>query len=84
MEAMTGWDSLNLREIVTEEGQSRIDWAQFMLNMEGTKDIKILAASKDKIASELIKLRSENQKLNSLLQRAELKAPVSQRKIGTV
>lgn len=64
MEAMTGWDSQNLRDLVSEEGQGRVDWAQFLLNMENKKeDIKILSASKDKIATELIKLRAENQKL---------------------
>jgi regulator of replication initiation timing len=27
MEAMTGWDSQNLRDLVGEEAQSKVDWA---------------------------------------------------------
>lgn len=42
-------------------GDSKVDWVQYLLTLEGSPDdMRILAASKDKIAHELLRLRAEN------------------------
>jgi hypothetical protein len=60
---------------------------QYLLNMENNKDEMIIVfASKDKIAAEMIHLRAENQRMQGLIERMEIKAHVGKtdsiRKIG--
>ena len=53
LEVVTGKDSQLYREQVSEE--SKIDWAQLLLTSEDSQeDIRILAASKEKIAHEIL------------------------------
>ena len=46
----------------TAGGESKVDWAQFLFSLEGADDMRILAASKDKIANEILRLRGQAQK----------------------
>ena len=65
LESVTGKDSQMIRDNVVTS--SKVDWAQYLLNVESTQDdMKILAESKDKIAHEILRLRAENQKLSQL------------------
>ena len=60
MESVTGRDSQMFRDTVGA-GDSKVDWVQYLLSLEGSPDdMRILAASKDKIAHELLRLRAEN------------------------
>ena len=60
VETLAGRDSGSIKEMVTEES-SKVDWARLLLD-ESTDDV-IITVSREKIAHEIIKLRSENQRL---------------------
>jgi chromosome segregation ATPase len=63
---MTGIDSQMIRDNINEESSRKVDWAQYLLTLEATQeDLRILAASKDKIAHEILRLRTDIQKLQS-------------------
>jgi hypothetical protein len=47
-----------------ETTSSRVDWAQLLLDVDNTED-QIITVSREKIANELIKLRTENSKLRA-------------------
>ena len=52
------------REYASEESSARVDWAQLLLSLDGgEQDLRIIGASREKIAHEIIRLRAENQKL---------------------
>jgi len=53
---MTGRDSSLIKDMITEES-SNVDWARILLD-QGTDDL-IINVSREKIAHELIKLRTE-------------------------
>lgn len=60
VETLAGRDSGSIKEMVTEES-SKVDWARLLLD-ESTDDV-IITVSREKIAHEIIKLRSENAQL---------------------
>lgn len=57
METMVGKDSSLIRDNITEE-TSNVDWARLLLD-DSTDDM-IINVSREKIAHELIRLKSEN------------------------
>lgn len=59
---MTGRDSSSIKDTVTEE-TSKVDWARILLD-QSTDDL-IINVSREKIAHELIKLRTEVKNLKS-------------------
>ena len=60
VETLAGRDSSSIADMVTEES-SKVDWARLLLD-ESTDDV-IITVSREKIAHEIIKLRSENSRL---------------------
>lgn len=64
LEALTGKDSAFIRDNISEETQ-KIDWAQLLLD-EKTDDM-IIAVSREKIAHQIITLKQEKGKLESML-----------------
>jgi len=62
LESVTGQDSQMFRD--TAGGDTKVDWVHYLLSLEGSSpdDMRILAASKDKIAHEILRLRAENSK----------------------
>jgi chromosome segregation ATPase len=66
LESMTDIDSQMIRDNINEESNRKVDWAQYLFTLEATQeDLRILAASKDKIAHEILRLRTDIQKLQS-------------------
>ena len=59
---MCGRDSSMIKDMVTEES-SKVDWARILLD-QGTDDV-IISVSREKIAHELIRLRTEVRNLRS-------------------
>lgn len=57
LETLTGKDSQMIRDNITEE-TSKVDWAQLLLD-DNTDDM-IITVSREKIAHEIIKLRTDN------------------------
>lgn len=66
LETLTGKDSQMIREIVSEETSSRVDWARLLLDLDNTDDM-IITVSREKIAHDLLRLRAENAKLAALV-----------------
>lgn len=64
LETMVGKDSTLIRDNITDE-TSKVDWARLLLDEE-TDDV-IINVSREKIAHELIRLKTDNQKLEKLL-----------------
>ena len=56
METLTGRDSSMIKDMITEE-TSNVDWARLLLD-ERTDDV-IINVSREKIAHELIRLKTE-------------------------
>lgn len=59
---MSGRDSSSIKDMVSEES-SKVDWARILLD-QGTDDM-IISVSREKIAHELIRLRTEVKNLKS-------------------
>jgi hypothetical protein len=57
---LAGRDSTSIKDMITEE-TSKVDWARLLLD-ESTDDM-IINVSREKIAHELIRLRTENNRL---------------------
>ena len=62
LETISGRDSSSIKDMVTEES-SNVDWARILLD-QSTDDL-IINVSREKIANELIKLRTELKNLKS-------------------
>lgn len=60
LETMMGKDSSLIRDNITQE-TSNVDWARLLLDEE--TDDMVINVSREKIAHELIRLKTENQKL---------------------
>lgn len=52
-----------IRDQASEQTSSKVDWAQFLLQIDSKKDLLLIAASKEKIAHEILRLRSEVDRL---------------------
>ena len=59
---MTGRDSNMIKDQISEE-TSNVDWAQVLL--DSSTDDMIITVSREKIAHEIIRLRTENQRLRT-------------------
>lgn len=59
---MCGRDSSSIKDMVSEES-GKVDWARILLD-QGTDDM-IISVSREKIAHELIRLRTEVRNLKS-------------------
>lgn len=60
METLAGRDSSSIKDMITDE-TSKVDWARLLLD-ESTDDM-IISVSREKIAHELIRLRTENKQM---------------------
>ena len=61
METLAGRDSSSIKDMITDE-TSNVDWARLLLD-ESTDDM-IINVSREKIAHELIRLRTESKNQN--------------------
>lgn len=64
METLCGKDSALIKDNISEE-TSKVDWARLLLD-DQTEDM-IISVSREKIAHEIIKLRTENNNLERKL-----------------